>query len=377
MRAGIDWMSLANNHIKDYGSDGIADTRKNLDRYGIKYAGAGKNLKQAREYSILDGQGRPGRAHLLHRRSSAPNSYATDGSAGAMPCKQGAHRGAASGTPERRRTCVIVFPHWGAEYNRSPVGNQRALAASVGADRARTWCSVRTATSPGAIEEIDGTPDLLLPGQLHLRPELARPRPWRASSLEVDLPRRSARPAAAAPVPVARPGAAQLPGSRQGRRQGADEGRPSRVVHRLVSAPRRSMARSRGRAGRGPAPGGRRSCCRSPRVPLRTDLRGHGPDDAAIGRDGPAAGCTRPLGFWLGPVDDEALRVEAVASLRAGRRGATATPRHPDPGRRARAAPRAGARPRGGRPAADGRLPRRRAGAGRHATWPRCAPRRW
>lgn len=44
---GIDLMSVANNHIMDFDYDGMFSTFAHLDRVGIVYAGAGKDLEQA------------------------------------------------------------------------------------------------------------------------------------------------------------------------------------------------------------------------------------------------------------------------------------------------------------------------------------------
>jgi poly-gamma-glutamate synthesis protein (capsule biosynthesis protein) len=44
---GIDIMSLANNHIMDFENEGMFATIENLDRVGIDYAGAGKDLDHA------------------------------------------------------------------------------------------------------------------------------------------------------------------------------------------------------------------------------------------------------------------------------------------------------------------------------------------
>jgi poly-gamma-glutamate capsule biosynthesis protein CapA/YwtB (metallophosphatase superfamily) len=44
---GIDLVSLANNHIMDFDYAGLFATLKHLDRVGIIYAGAGKDLEQA------------------------------------------------------------------------------------------------------------------------------------------------------------------------------------------------------------------------------------------------------------------------------------------------------------------------------------------
>jgi Bacterial capsule synthesis protein PGA_cap len=55
--AGIDWVSLANNHIRDAGGNGIIQTVANLKRYGIVSGGAGKDLAAARKPSILEAGG--------------------------------------------------------------------------------------------------------------------------------------------------------------------------------------------------------------------------------------------------------------------------------------------------------------------------------
>lgn len=44
---GIDLLTLANNHIKDYGFDGILDTVEALERCGISYVGTGTNVRAA------------------------------------------------------------------------------------------------------------------------------------------------------------------------------------------------------------------------------------------------------------------------------------------------------------------------------------------
>ncbi|HEY5683473.1 MAG TPA: CapA family protein [Sulfuricaulis sp.] len=56
-RAGFNVVSLANNHTLDYGPEGLADTRAALDRAGIGYVGAGRNLAEARRplYMVVDG----------------------------------------------------------------------------------------------------------------------------------------------------------------------------------------------------------------------------------------------------------------------------------------------------------------------------------
>jgi poly-gamma-glutamate synthesis protein (capsule biosynthesis protein) len=52
--AGIDCCVLANNHMLDWGIPGLLDTLEALDKAGIKHAGAGCNLRQARSPAILE-----------------------------------------------------------------------------------------------------------------------------------------------------------------------------------------------------------------------------------------------------------------------------------------------------------------------------------
>lgn len=54
---GIDIVSLANNHIFDYGAIGLQDTLDFLDCNSIKHVGAGLCEEDANQYSILDKNG--------------------------------------------------------------------------------------------------------------------------------------------------------------------------------------------------------------------------------------------------------------------------------------------------------------------------------
>jgi len=56
-KAGIDIVSLANNHMKDQGEKGLLSTLTTLDTVGIRHAGAGKNLADARGLEIVETQG--------------------------------------------------------------------------------------------------------------------------------------------------------------------------------------------------------------------------------------------------------------------------------------------------------------------------------
>src|SRR5690606_31499764 len=51
-KAGIDWVSLANNHIRDAGTSGILQTLTALDRQGIAHGGAGAGYAAAHAPTI-------------------------------------------------------------------------------------------------------------------------------------------------------------------------------------------------------------------------------------------------------------------------------------------------------------------------------------
>jgi poly-gamma-glutamate capsule biosynthesis protein CapA/YwtB (metallophosphatase superfamily) len=65
---GINLMGTANNHIMDFGGEGLASTLANLDRVGIVHAGAGLDLLQASRPRHLDTAG--GRVALVNCAAS-------------------------------------------------------------------------------------------------------------------------------------------------------------------------------------------------------------------------------------------------------------------------------------------------------------------
>jgi hypothetical protein len=161
-RAGIDWVSLANNHIKDYGTEAIADTRRILKRYGIRFGGAGKNLRQAREVDILEVGGT--RVAIVPCLDIAPAAWAGRATGGATPCKDAFMLDDLRAAKERADV-VIAFPHWGVEYTRAPLPSMR--------NKARRWVRegadlVLGAHShvAGAIEEVRGRPVVYSLGNL-------------------------------------------------------------------------------------------------------------------------------------------------------------------------------------------------------------------
>ena len=83
--AHIDCCVLANNHILDWGRAGLLDTLTTLKRLGVKSAGAGRTLEEARAAAVLpiSGNGRVLVFSFAAITSGTPRNWAaTSGAAG-------------------------------------------------------------------------------------------------------------------------------------------------------------------------------------------------------------------------------------------------------------------------------------------------------
>jgi poly-gamma-glutamate synthesis protein (capsule biosynthesis protein) len=161
-RAGIDWLSLANNHIKDYGTEGITDTRRILRQHGLAYGGAGVDLEQARRVKSLEVGGAS--VALIGCVGVARAAWAGPETSGGTPCLD-RYLVPDIKAAVRRGDIVIVVPHWGVEYTRQPLPSMRRHAArwvKAGADLILGGHS----HVAGAIEEIEGRPVLYSLGNL-------------------------------------------------------------------------------------------------------------------------------------------------------------------------------------------------------------------
>lgn len=124
-RAGIDLVSLGNNHAMDFGPEGLEDTLAALDDAGVQRAGAGMNDSAARApvFLTIDGV----RLAFLSYTSITETVFAGPDSAGVSRA-----------TVERiiedvqaaraRADAVIVALHSGVEYTDAPQPEQQQLA---------------------------------------------------------------------------------------------------------------------------------------------------------------------------------------------------------------------------------------------------------
>jgi hypothetical protein len=122
--AGFDFMSLANNHIGNGGRRGVVETIDHLSALEIAYAGAGINLEQAAAPAFLDAGGQ--RVAIVSC-AMIGGYVATDERWGALRCGDPATLRVV-GEARASADVVIVFPHWGREYESLPNKGQRRLA---------------------------------------------------------------------------------------------------------------------------------------------------------------------------------------------------------------------------------------------------------
>jgi hypothetical protein len=131
--AGMNVVTLANNHLMDCDRDGVTETLDTLRRVGVSPVGAGTNQSAAHAPVIMDAHGRRVGilAYYWNRRCAATSS---------LP-------GSAMDPPEAleedirslraRADRIVVTFHWGIPYDRTPSAEDRAkarFAVDCGAD---------------------------------------------------------------------------------------------------------------------------------------------------------------------------------------------------------------------------------------------------
>jgi hypothetical protein len=134
--AGFDCLTLANNHMMDYGPLGLFDTRAALDAAGIAHVGAGRDAPAASEAAVLRRRGQTvGVLGFCDVRQRSP-LYAGPSAPGVAAFEIGqAVRAIRELRP--RVDWLVVQIHWGVEMSRLPAPRQREWAcrmAAAGAD---------------------------------------------------------------------------------------------------------------------------------------------------------------------------------------------------------------------------------------------------
>ena len=115
-RLGVDLVTLANNHVFDYGEDAFHDTLDTLREYGVDYAGAGRNAEEAQSpmYYLVDGR------KIAFISATRAEKYiltpeATEDSPGVFRCYDTARLLEVIARAKEESDYVILLVHWGRE----------------------------------------------------------------------------------------------------------------------------------------------------------------------------------------------------------------------------------------------------------------------
>ena len=118
VQAGVGVVSLANNHVCDFGAEGLADTIANLEQAGIAHCGAGPDDARARRPAIVDIGGlRIGFLSVMQRYHLyiQEGTYATASRPGPARLRLTRLRDDIAALRERVDLCVVLV-HWGRNY---------------------------------------------------------------------------------------------------------------------------------------------------------------------------------------------------------------------------------------------------------------------
>ncbi len=137
LNGGVAAVSLANNHLLDYGAIGLSDTLQTLDGAKLSHFGAGNTLREARRPAVIERQGIKlaflGYFFLGDHNIEPPEVVATDQTAGVAghPSSLEAIKQMLREDVARARNSVdlvIPFFHWGREGMNFPEPYQIELA---------------------------------------------------------------------------------------------------------------------------------------------------------------------------------------------------------------------------------------------------------
>lgn len=137
---GVDIVSLANNHVYDYGEISLLDSLATLEGIGMPYVGAGRNLAEASR-TVYFSAGNQKIAYLsatMIERLNAPDTRgATESAAGVFRCFTETEIFERIAQAKENSDFVVVYIHWGTEKTAEPDWSQPDMAkklAEAGAD---------------------------------------------------------------------------------------------------------------------------------------------------------------------------------------------------------------------------------------------------
>ncbi len=162
--AGIDAVSLANNHIRNAGSKGVLETIRNLRQAGVRSFGAGADEKRARKPACFD-QAELRVCFLGYDAINTAVHAVSDARAGAAELKTRDVRVDIRKLYRDGADVIVVWPHWGPEYVTRITAQQRRQARAMVRAGADVVLGAHSHVT-GPLEFIDGVPVLYSMGDL-------------------------------------------------------------------------------------------------------------------------------------------------------------------------------------------------------------------
>lgn len=125
---GTDVVSIANNHILDFGRAAFLDTLDTLKQAEIEYTGGGRNIEEATTPVVRTIGGQTFAIFGATRVSPSYDWYANTKRSGILQTYDATELNNAITEAENTYDHIIVFVHWGIERSEYPEEYQRSLA---------------------------------------------------------------------------------------------------------------------------------------------------------------------------------------------------------------------------------------------------------
>lgn len=122
--SGFDIVSIANNHMWDYGKEALFSTIDNLERVGVKYAGANEDPARIYQPAVITAQQQK---IAFFAATDILNGYEKSGAAEYVAWADADKLLAAIGQVKSQVDWVVVSLHWGSEYAARPSAAQIEL----------------------------------------------------------------------------------------------------------------------------------------------------------------------------------------------------------------------------------------------------------
>ena len=126
-KAGVDVVTMANNHAVDYGAEALLDTIARLNKAGVEVVGAGRDKASAWRAALIERGGL--KVGCLGFSDILPQGYTAGSGPGIAAARVDASQVAAAITATKRKADIVVVAfHWGIEITRTPIAAQVAEA---------------------------------------------------------------------------------------------------------------------------------------------------------------------------------------------------------------------------------------------------------